>query len=104
VHTGEEGIQLQCTGVGFGTEPAPIESEQPLRAAGLVQAIRGALKEAGCAMGDLDFRITDISGEHYYFKEASHALSRLLKTPKEEFDIWHPAQCIGETGAVAGLA
>ena len=104
VHTGGEGLQLQCAGVGFGTELAHIESEQPLRAAGLVQAVRGALDDAGYAMGDLDFRITDISGEHYYFKEASHALSRLLKTRKKEFDIWHPAQCIGETGAVAGLA
>jgi 3-oxoacyl-[acyl-carrier-protein] synthase I len=96
--------QLRCNGVGFATEPAHIESEDPLRAEGLVRAVRNALGDAGCAMGDLDFRITDISGEHYYFKEAAHALSRLLKVRKEEFDLWHPAQCIGETGAVIGVA
>ncbi len=99
-----EGAQLRCNGIGFATEPAHIESEQPLRAEGLVRAVRNALGDAGCAMGDLDFRITDISGEHYYFKEAAHALSRLLKVRKEEFDLWHPAQCIGETGAVIGVA
>jgi 3-oxoacyl-[acyl-carrier-protein] synthase-1 len=99
-----EGIQLRCNGIGFASEQAHIESEQPLRAEGLVRAIRSALGDAGCTMGDLDFRITDISGEHYYFKEAAHALSRLLKVRKQEFDLWHPAQCIGETGAVIGVA
>ena len=49
----------------------------------------------------MDFRITDISGEQYGFKEASLALSRLLRVRKEEFDIWHPADCIGEVGAAA---
>ncbi len=55
-------------------------------------------------MHDLDYRITDISGEQYYFKEAALALSRTLRQRKEEFDIWHPAECIGEAGAAAGVA
>ena len=94
--------QLICSGVGYGVEPAPVESEQPLRAEGLTQAIKAALADAGCGMGDLDFRITDNSGEQYYFKEAALALSRTLRTRKEEFDIWHPADCIGEVGAAIG--
>ncbi len=94
--------QLICTGLGFGVEKATVDSEQPLRADGLVQAINGALEEADCEMGDLDFRITDISGEQYHFKEASLALSRTLRTRKEEFDIWHPADCVGEVGAAMG--
>ena len=53
-------------------------------------------------MGELDFRITDNSGEQYYFKEAALALSRTLRARKEEFDIWHPADCIGEVGAAIG--
>jgi 3-oxoacyl-[acyl-carrier-protein] synthase-1 len=52
-------------------------------------------------MGDLDYRITDIGGEQYQFKEAALALSRLLRVRKEEFDIWHPADCIGEVGAAS---
>lgn len=96
--------ELLCSGIGFGVEKAHIDSGEPLRAEGLATAIKGALADAGCEMHDLDFRITDLSGEQYYFKEAALALSRTLRKRKEEFDIWHPAECIGETGAVGGLA
>lgn len=95
--------QLRCMGIGINTENAHIDSEEPLRANGLTNAIKTALKDAGCEMHDLDFRITDVSGEQYYFKEATLALSRILRQRKEKFDIWHPAECIGETGAVAGV-
>ena len=92
---------LVCQGMGFAVEKAMIDSEEPLRADGLTQAIRRAFNATGLTMGDLDYRITDISGEQYYFKEAALALSRLLQERKEEFDIWHPADCIGEVGAAA---
>lgn len=101
--TANQGNQLVCVGLGFGVEAAHIDSEEPLRADGLTAAILESLDDAGCEMGDLDFRVTDISGDQYYFKEASLALSRTLHNPKEEFDIWHPADCTGETGAVMGL-
>lgn len=94
--------QLICHGLGFGVEKAHVDSEEPLRADGLTAAIKESLGDAGCEMGDLDFRITDISGDQYYFKEASLALLRLLRKRKEEFDIWHPADCIGEVGVVMG--
>jgi 3-oxoacyl-[acyl-carrier-protein] synthase-1 len=95
--------QMICTGLGFGQEPAPIESEEPLRAEGLVRAIGAALEEAGTPMHEIDLRISDVSGEHYYFKEAALAMSRLLRARKEEFPIWHHAECIGECGASSGL-
>jgi 3-oxoacyl-[acyl-carrier-protein] synthase-1 len=60
-----------------------------------------ALASAKLDMGDLDFRICDVSGEQYGFKEAALALSRTLRKRKESFDIWHPAECIGEVGAAA---
>ncbi|MDQ3059973.1 MAG: hypothetical protein M3R45_10690 [Pseudomonadota bacterium] len=101
VHAREHG-QLICAGLGFGVETAPIHSDQPLRADGLTAAIRDALNDAGCAMHDMDFRITDLSGDQYYFKEASLALLRLLRARKEAFDIWHPADCVGEVGAAIG--
>lgn len=96
--------RLVCSGLGFGTEPAHIDSGKPLRADGLTAAIRGALHDAGCELHQLDFRITDLSGEQYYFKEAALAVARLQRVRKEQFDIWHPAECIGESGALAGLA
>lgn len=94
--------ELVCTGIGFGHEAAHIESGEPLRGDGLAQAIKASLNDAGRQMHDLDFCITDISGEQYYFKEASLALSRTLRERKEEFDIWHPAESTGEVGAASG--
>jgi 3-oxoacyl-[acyl-carrier-protein] synthase-1 len=94
--------ELICRGLGFGMESATIDSDLPLRADGLVQALRESMAEAACTMGDLDFCITDASGEQYYFKEASLALLRTLRDRKDEFDMWHPADCIGEVGAAIG--
>ena len=96
--------ELVVTGLGFGVEKAHINAEEPLRAEGLSQAIKAALADAGMQMHDLDYRITDVSGEQYYFKEAALALSRTLRKRKEEFDIWHPAECTGEPGALAGIS
>lgn len=96
--------ELVCTGLGFSREPAHLDSEAPLRADGLSQAIKAAMSEAGRQIHDMDFRITDVSGEQYYFKEAALALSRTMRVLKEEFDIWHPAECMGEAGAAAGVA
>lgn len=95
--------ELVCTGIGFAREASHIDSEEPLRADGLSQAVKSALADAGCEMHDMDFRITDNSGEQYYFKEAALALSRGLRQYKEEFDLWHPAECTGEVGATSGL-
>lgn len=96
--------ELIVSGLGFGVEKAHLTSDEPLRAEGLSMAIKAALAEAGVAMHDMDFRITDLSGEQFYFKEAALALSRTLRQRKEEFDLWHPAECTGEPGAVAGVS
>ena len=98
------GRELQCIGLGEGVEEAHINSEKPLRADGLSLAMKRALADAQCQIQDLDFRIADISGEQYFFKEAALAVSRTMRTLKGEFDIWHPADGIGETGAVIGAA
>lgn len=94
---------LICSGLGFATERCTIATEEPLRAEGLTAAIKMALDDARCQMGDLDFRITDNSGEQYYFREATLALSRILRVRKESFDMWHPADCIGDVGAAIGI-
>lgn len=91
--------QLRCLGLGMGTEPATVESEEPLRADGMTQAIKAALASSHCTYSDLHYRITDVNGEQYGFKEAALALARTMRERKEEFDIWHPADCIGEVGA-----
>lgn len=96
--------ELVCSGFGFGREVAHIDSGEPLRAEGLTQALKAALADSGLQMHDFDHRITDVAGEQYYFKESALVLNRLLRRRKEEFELWHAAECIGEAGAASGLA
>jgi 3-oxoacyl-[acyl-carrier-protein] synthase-1 len=93
--------KISVWGLGSGSEPAPIGSGEPLRAEGLVNAFRTALQDAGVGWENLDYRLTDLNGEQYFFREAALALTRSLRIRKEVFDLWHTADCIGEIGAAA---
>lgn len=93
--------ELLCTGIGFGIETAHIDSGAPLRGDGLVHAHKAALAESGHSMDDVDYRVTDLSGEHYYFREAHFAFGRLRRR-RGDTELWHPAECIGVGGAVLG--
>ena len=92
-----------CTGIGFGMRAGAHRFRRAACAAdGLLTAITGCAGRCGCDCTTSTIRITDLSGEQYYFKEAALALCRILRERKEEFDIWHPAECIGEAGAAGG--
>ena len=91
--------ELEITGLGLGQEKATIESDQPMRGEGLTQAIRAALADAGLALHDTSYRITDLNGEHYKFKEASFAQGRLLRKITEHHALWHPIEFIGDIGS-----
>jgi 3-oxoacyl-[acyl-carrier-protein] synthase-1 len=92
---------LTCSTPGFARESASIEAGQPFRADGMVQAVRSALAAAGIGLERVDHRISDLSGEQYRFKEVALATARILRERKLNFGIWHPADCVGETGAAA---
>jgi 3-oxoacyl-[acyl-carrier-protein] synthase-1 len=94
--------ELLCLGVGHGQETATIDSEEPLRAEGMTVAFKAAFVDAGNTLVDVDYRITDSNGEQYWFKEAALAVTRTLRVRKELFEIWHPADCVGEIGAAIG--
>ena len=96
-------LELHCIGFGIGQEKATIDSEEPLRADGLVQAFQAAFSDGGKTLADVDYRITDSNGEQYWFKEAALAVTRILREHKELFEIWHHADCIGETGAASAV-
>jgi 3-oxoacyl-[acyl-carrier-protein] synthase I len=95
------GLKLLCQGFGSGREQSTIYSKEPLRADGLVQAIRSAFADAQRGFEDVDYRLTDANGEQYWFKEASLAVTRTMRIRKKSFSLLHPADCIGETGAAA---
>ncbi|WP_102794758.1 beta-ketoacyl synthase N-terminal-like domain-containing protein [Bowmanella denitrificans] len=91
--------RLVCLGIGFGQETATFDSEEPLQANGLKDAVSMALNQAQLSMTEIDFRIADMSGGQYWFKESALLLSKLLRVHKEGFPLWLPADCTGEVGA-----
>lgn len=97
-----EESRLVLEGVGYGSEPATVSSEQPLRADGMTHAFAAALTQAGLSLGKVDYRIADISGAQYYFKEAALAVTRVLRERKQDWQLWLPSDCVGEVGAAIG--
>jgi 3-oxoacyl-[acyl-carrier-protein] synthase-1 len=95
--------ELEVLGTSISMETATIESDEPLRGVGLTNAIRAALSEAGVTMQEVQYRITDINGEHYKFKEVALQGSRFMRKPTGKlFDLWHPIEYIGDVGAAIG--
>lgn len=98
------GKELILQGFGKGLEEATIYSRKPLNGIGLTQAIYSASNDAQLSADETGFRIVGLTGESYFFKEAALILPRVLKTVRPVYDFWHPSDCIGECGAVNGLA
>jgi 3-oxoacyl-[acyl-carrier-protein] synthase I len=95
--------ELQILGMGLARETATVESGESLRAEGLVEAIREAFRTGESGYDDLHYRITDLNGEHYKFKEMTLAMIKFQRKPKDKlFDLWHPIEFIGDVGAAIG--
>lgn len=77
---------VRLAGLGAGEEPAPVESGEPLRADGLVAALRAALASAGANLAEVDYRLIGANGESYFFREASLAQTRLMRQRRETPD------------------
>jgi 3-oxoacyl-[acyl-carrier-protein] synthase-1 len=91
------------SGLGSGREPSTLDNDVPLRAEGLVRAASAALGEAGLALHDMDLRVSDATGESFYFKEQALLPTRLLRQRKREFPLWLTSAELGHVGAAAGL-
>lgn len=91
--------ELHIVGLGTGVEKAHVLAEDPLRADGLAAAIREAVEGSGLSFDEICYRVTGDNGEHYGFKEGTLAMARVTRPVKQEFDHWHPAECVGEIGA-----
>lgn len=88
-------------GTGLAREPAPIYNaeDRPLRADGLTAAYKAALDETGIDLAAVDYRIGDLIGEQFWFKQSALAAQRLIRGRTEFQDIWSPAESIGNVGA-----
>lgn len=94
------GDALHLLGVGQAREAATIDGTHPLRGDGMTTAVSEALRLASVGMVDISYRLTDLSGEHYKFKEASFVAARLDQVARERvMEMWHPIEFLGEIGA-----
>lgn len=92
--------ELRILGTGMAKEEAVIASDKPLRGEGITDAVRQALSAASLNIHDTSYRITDLSGEHYKFKEATFVAGRFLRKPMPVlYDLWHHIEFTGELGA-----
>jgi 3-oxoacyl-[acyl-carrier-protein] synthase-1 len=96
--------RVQVVGLGLGREKATLLGEEPLLGRGLAEAAKAALREAGWGYHEIDLRLSDVAGDTYGFREHTLAEARLVsRVRKEPQPLWHAAECIGDTGAAAGL-
>jgi 3-oxoacyl-[acyl-carrier-protein] synthase I len=94
----------RVSGLGFGHENTSSDSNEPLLGLGLTAAARSALAEAGKDMADVHFRMSDVSGLTFEFKEQALMIGRMLRVHRDAgIPLIHAADSIGDTGAVAGL-
>ena len=101
--TSERKASIKIAGLGFDKERASVLSEEPLLGQGLTKAARTAMAEAGIQIEKIGFRLTDVTGESYGYKEQALVLSRLMRVRREEFPLWHCAENFGDTGAAVGI-
>jgi 3-oxoacyl-[acyl-carrier-protein] synthase-1 len=80
-------------------EAASVLSQEPLRGAGLEQAMRAALEGCAARPAEIAGVLCDLNGEYYRMKEWSLASMRLFRDWEEAPGLEHPAECIGDVGA-----
>jgi len=102
--TNEEN-EIVISGVGTAKEVATIYNEDELlRGKGLSEAIMEASEQTGVPIHETSFRVGSMSGEEYFFDEATLAQQKTLKQKIPDHPLWHPADSIGEVGAAIGGA
>ncbi len=102
---GKKESEVLILGVGEGEEIAVINDEDHvLKGDGLAHAINNASEDSGIAIHKTAFRVASVSGEDYFFNEATLAQKKTLKQKVSEHRLWHPADSIGEVGAAVGGA
>jgi 3-oxoacyl-[acyl-carrier-protein] synthase-1 len=80
-----------------------IWGDEPVDGTGLSAAIRAtlsALDDGGSRTGLI---VCDLNGETYRAKEYATACPRVLSSVQTPWELWHPADSIGETGAASPL-
>lgn len=82
------------------TEEPTAGTDEPNKGQGLSEAIRAARKAAPLSRRPLT--ICDLNGDRYRGLEWSIAMLRTMGDLRGDAPLWHPADCVGDTGAAAG--
>lgn len=77
-------------------------SEEVNQAVGLTTALRQAITEAGGLQAP-PLVICDLNGDRYRALEWAFAAMRTIGHLQGEVPLFHPADCLGDTGAASGL-
>ena len=97
---------LRLAGLGLAREPAPIYNasdkdglDLPLRGDGMTRAYQIAMDQAQVDLAHVEYRISDLIGEQFFFKQSALASLRLERGRTPFQDLWNPAESIGNVGA-----
>ncbi len=92
---------LTLLGLGLSRDPAAIYNKEdlPLRGDGMTAAYGVALQESRFDMIGIGYRISDLIGEQYWFKQTALASLRLTRGHIEFQDLWSPGESMGNVGA-----
>lgn len=94
---------LHITGLGLADETAALHEPMPCYGAGLTRAVQAALTESGWPAHSLALRVSDNSGEEYFFEESAYAWNRVLREPlPEHYRHLVPAAQLGQIGCAFG--
>lgn len=98
-----QGGELRVSGVGVAREPSRPGGDMPSHGAGLAEAIKLALADAGLQKSEIGLSIADIAGESYYFRDTALAWARAHPKQGKPAVCWLPAESLGHVGAAAGV-
>ncbi len=97
---------LRLTGLGLAREEAFIYNgldedglHRPLRGDGMTAAYKAAMDEANVDLAHVEYRISDLIGEQYWFKQTSLASLRLERGRTPFQDLWSPGENVGNVGS-----
>ena len=94
-------VMAVLEGASVAREPATVWADEPSAAAGLGEAITGTLEGLDDNGAKTGLVICDLNGESYRAKEFGTVVPRVLSRFQTEWQVWHPADCIGDTGSAS---
>jgi hypothetical protein len=96
------GSLATIVGLGSAMESDSVLSDRYSQGAGLVDAMRQAVRDSGLTEANISFRVSTLNAEHYAAWEAAIAVPRFYKSRRERLPVWYPSTGIGDSGAASG--